>query len=209
MLGPQLHCPYIKNVLISGVVISRDSCVVFFSLYGWLQVIEPGNSTFLSAIHGLRRDPELEIYDILVQLRCAPFLERYVATLMSDQRMGSEKSMPLGLKAFKSPVGGWSGSFHPVNNGIDFRCTTFCVNATLTASVRIFRAKNCCTQVLPKLDFPRLALEKLLLSLASACVVQSTDTRQQSSNDDACDTPYQQTYAAPVNHTLHMQTAML
>lgn len=85
------------------------------------QVMEPGNKTFDNVRRSMHRDPELEIYHILVQLRCAPFLKQYVATLMSDQRMGKGKSMLLGLKAFKSPVGGWSGSFHPVNNGIDFR----------------------------------------------------------------------------------------
>ena len=82
--------------------------------------MEPGNATFLSAIHSLHRDPEAEIYQILVELRCALFLDMYVTTLESDTRMGPQKHMPLGLKAFKS-IGGWSGSFHPLNNGIDFR----------------------------------------------------------------------------------------
>lgn len=76
--------------------------------------------TFLSAVHSIHRDPEAEIYRILVDLRCALFLDSYVATLESDQRMGPQKHMPLGLKAFES-IGGWSGSFHPLNNGIDFR----------------------------------------------------------------------------------------
>lgn len=85
-----------------------------------MQILQPGNATFLTATQGLKRDLEHEIYQILVKLRCAPFLESYVATLKSEDRMGSERVMPLGLKAFSS-VGGWSGSFHPLNNGIDFR----------------------------------------------------------------------------------------
>lgn len=85
-----------------------------------MQTLQPGNATFLTATQGLERDLEHEIYQILVELRCAPFLESYVATLKSEDRMGSERAMPLGLKAFNS-IGGWSGSFHPLNNGIDFR----------------------------------------------------------------------------------------
>ena len=38
--------------------------------------------------------------------------------------MGAQKEMPLGLKAFRS-IGGWTGSFHPLNNGIDFRSDCF------------------------------------------------------------------------------------
>lgn len=82
--------------------------------------MQPGNVTFLTAAQGLQRDLEHEVYQILVKLRCAPFFASYVATLKSADRMGSEGVMPLGLKAFDS-IGGWSGSFHPVNNGIDFR----------------------------------------------------------------------------------------
>ena len=85
-----------------------------------MQILQPGNATFLTATQGLERDLEQEIYQILVKLRCAPFLKSYVATLKSEDRMGSERVMPLGLKAFNS-VGGWSASFHPLNNGIDFR----------------------------------------------------------------------------------------
>ena len=84
------------------------------------QTLQPGNTTFLQAIRSLQRDPEHEIHQILVDLRCAPFLESYVATLKSEDRMGSKKSMQLGLKAFNS-IGGWSSSFHPLNGGIDFR----------------------------------------------------------------------------------------
>lgn len=84
--------------------------------------MQPGNVTFLTAAQGLQRDLEHEVYQILVKLRCAPFLESYVATLKSADRMGTGRVMPLGLKAFDS-VGGWSGSFHPLNNGIDFRYT--------------------------------------------------------------------------------------
>ncbi|DBB17802.1 TPA: hypothetical protein ACH3X3_002830 [Trebouxia sp. C0006] len=84
------------------------------------QVLEPGNTTFLTSLQTLHRDLEAEIYQILVDLRCAEFLDLYVATLESDQRMGAQKQMPLGLKAFRS-IGGWTGSFHPLNNGIDFR----------------------------------------------------------------------------------------
>ena len=75
-------------------------------------------------MRNLHRDPEAEIYQILVDLRCADFLDLYVATLESDQRMGAQKQMPLGLKAFRS-IGGWTGSFHPLNNGIDFRLDCF------------------------------------------------------------------------------------
>ena len=95
-----------------------------------MQILQPGNATFLAGIQGLKRDLEHEIYQILVKLRCAPFLGSYVATLKSEDRMGSERVMPLGLKAFNS-VGGWSGSFHPLNNGIDFRYS----NTTLSLSV--------------------------------------------------------------------------
>ena len=84
------------------------------------QVVEPHNMTFSSYIDYLRRDPEKEVYDLLVGLRCAPFLDSYVATLESDQRMGKNKTMPLGLKTHNS-VGGRTGTFHTINNGIDFR----------------------------------------------------------------------------------------
>ena len=86
----------------------------------YLQILQPGNTTFLAATPGSQRDLEHEIYQILVKLRCAPFLESYVAMLKSEDRMGSGQGMQMGLKAFKS-IGGWSGSFHPLNNGIDFR----------------------------------------------------------------------------------------
>ncbi len=89
-----------------------------------IQVLQPGNGTFLTTLQKLRRDPEAEIYEILVDLRCADFLDLYVATLESDQRMGTQKQMPLGLKAFGS-IGGWTSSFHPLNNGIDFRSDCF------------------------------------------------------------------------------------
>ena len=89
-----------------------------------MQVLEPGNATFLTTLQNPLRDPEAEIYQILVNLRCADFLELYVGTLESDQRMGAQKQMPLGLKAFRS-IGGWTGSFHPLNNGIDFRSDCF------------------------------------------------------------------------------------
>lgn len=94
--------------------------------------MQPGNLTFLTAAQGLHRDLEHEVYQILVKLRCAPFLESYVATLKSADRMGTGRVMPLGLKAFNS-IGGWSGSFHPLNNGIDFRYSNNSAGRTLAA----------------------------------------------------------------------------
>ena len=101
-----------------------------------VQVMEPGNTSFLNAIHSSHRDPEAEIFRILVDLRCALFLDSYVATLESDQRMGPQKHMPLGLKAFRS-IGGWTGSFHPLNNGIDFRQDNFAVVCGCCICLRI------------------------------------------------------------------------
>lgn len=84
-----------------------------------MQVIE-NNTTFADYINFLQRDPEREVYDLLVSLRCAPFLDSYVATLKSDDRMGKNMTMPLGLRTHDS-IGGRTGTFHPINNGVDFR----------------------------------------------------------------------------------------
>ena len=85
-----------------------------------MQVVEPNNKTFAKYIDHLERDPEREVYNLLVSLRCAPFLDSYVATLESDHRMGKNVSMPLGLRTHDS-IGGRTGTFHHINNGIDFR----------------------------------------------------------------------------------------
>ncbi|KAK9810503.1 hypothetical protein WJX72_011854 [[Myrmecia] bisecta] len=74
------------------------------------QVLQPGNQPFLDAIDFLTSDPEHVIYQLLVDLRCAPFLEPYAETLAQPDRMGPARAMPLGLYGF-----------HTSNIGIDFR----------------------------------------------------------------------------------------
>ena len=56
------------------------------------------------------RDPEKEVYRLLVLLRCKPFLEPYVADLRRPVKMGPDTAFPLGLKGF-----------HTLYLGMDFR----------------------------------------------------------------------------------------
>ena len=56
------------------------------------------------------RDPEKEVYRLLVQLRCKPFLEPYVADLRRPDKMGPRTAFPLGVKGF-----------HSLYSGMDFR----------------------------------------------------------------------------------------
>lgn len=59
------------------------------------------------------RDPEKEVYRLLVLLRCKPFLEPYVADLRRPVKMGPDTAFPLGLKGF-----------HTLYLGMDFRYAT-------------------------------------------------------------------------------------
>ncbi|KAK9798888.1 hypothetical protein WJX73_001325 [Symbiochloris irregularis] len=82
-----------------------------FSMYSrrW-QAVEPGGLTFAEAYPELG-DVEREIYTMLVDLCCAPFLQSYRKALSSEERMGANKMMPVGLAA---------NSFHTINGGVDF-----------------------------------------------------------------------------------------
>ena len=103
-------------------------------------MVEPGNLTFAKYMHHFNREIEVEVYQLLVKLRCARFLDSYVATLESDHRMGKNMSMPLGLKTYDS-IGGRSGTFRHVNNGIDIRC----VASTCLGDTRPYLLGTFCT----------------------------------------------------------------
>ncbi|KAL3132425.1 hypothetical protein ABBQ32_008983 [Trebouxia sp. C0010 RCD-2024] len=83
-----------------------------FSFYNrrW-QILQPDNVPISSVLGNSGRDPEKEVYQLLVLLRCKPFLEPYVAEMRLPHKMGSEAVFPLGLRA----------GFHTLYEGVDFR----------------------------------------------------------------------------------------
>ena len=75
-----------------------------------MQVLQPQNIPIAEVLGASGRDPEMEVYCLLVLLRCKPFLEPYVEDLRQPHKMGPEKEFPLGLKGF-----------HTLYPGMDFR----------------------------------------------------------------------------------------
>lgn len=78
-----------------------------------LQILQPQNVLMSEVLEGTGRDPEMEVYRLLVLLRCKPFLDPYVADLRQPHKMGPEKQFPLGLNGF-----------HTLYPGMDFRSET-------------------------------------------------------------------------------------
>ena len=62
-------------------------------------------------LKGSGRDPEKEVYRLLVLLRCKPFLRPYIADMMLPHKMGPDQKFPLNM-----------GGFHTLYPGMDFRC---------------------------------------------------------------------------------------
>lgn len=77
----------------------------------FVQILQPDNVPISSVLGNSGRDPEKEVYQLLVLLRCKPFLEPYVAEMRLPHKMGSEAVFPLGLRA----------GFHTLYEGVDFR----------------------------------------------------------------------------------------
>lgn len=77
----------------------------------FVQILQPDNVPISNALGNLGRDPEKEVYQLLVLLRCKPFLEPYVAEMRLPQKMGSDTVFPLGLR----------DGFHTLYEGVDFR----------------------------------------------------------------------------------------
>ncbi|DBA65601.1 TPA: hypothetical protein ACH3X2_002666 [Trebouxia sp. C0005] len=74
------------------------------------QILQPQNLPISEALDSTGRDPEKEVYRLLVLLRCKPFLEPYVADLRQPHKMGPEKEFPVSLERF-----------HTLYPGMDFR----------------------------------------------------------------------------------------
>ena len=75
-----------------------------------LQVLQPQNLPMNEVLKGSGRDPEKEVYRLLLLLRCKPFLEAYIADMKLPHKMGSEHKFPVGLSGF-----------HTLYPGMDFR----------------------------------------------------------------------------------------
>ncbi|KAK9798905.1 hypothetical protein WJX73_006049 [Symbiochloris irregularis] len=77
------------------------------------QVVQPGGKAFWDAFPHLV-DLERDIYQVLTELRCAPFLLAYAEAMQTAISEGKEPAaarIDLGLPA---------DSFHPYNEGVDF-----------------------------------------------------------------------------------------
>ena len=85
-----------------------------------LQVLQPDNVPMSEVLGKTGRDPEMEVYRLLVLLRCKSFLEPYVADLRRPVKMGPDTAFPLGLKGF-----------HTLYLGMDFRYATKAQASTL------------------------------------------------------------------------------
>ncbi len=75
-----------------------------------VQILQPQNVPIAEVLDSTGRDPEKEVYRLLVLLRCKPFLEPYVADLRQPHKMGPDKEFPVSLKRF-----------HTLYPGMDFR----------------------------------------------------------------------------------------
>ena len=82
-----------------------------FAIMKWMvQVLQPQNLPISEVLKSSGRDPEKEVYRLLMLLRCKPFLEAYIADMKLPHKMGPEQKFPIGLSGF-----------HTLYPGMDFR----------------------------------------------------------------------------------------